>query len=114
RLIFIESQVAFRMLGTARPWRLASVTLPSGVRNAPSTIWMVGRIKNSRANSRNGATPSQLRGSDAPKRRRGTSRTVAAMVFAPAIDQGPRPATGRGARRRLLYVGADDLVPAFG
>ncbi len=64
-LIRIEIEKAARIDGWNSPATLAKVNPPSGVRNAPTTICIVGRIRNSSAKARNGTTPSQAQ--DSPR-----------------------------------------------
>ena len=82
--------------------RLFSVTPPSGVRNAPRTIFSVGRIRNRSAKMKNGTTPSHLSGKVLRAARGGRSLSCGDMPAAPALNRGGSfiPIIRRPLRRR--------------
>jgi len=60
KLSSMEIQNAWRIEGVNSATMLSKVRSPLAFPNAPMTMFIVGRIRNSRANSRNGAMPSQF------------------------------------------------------
>ena len=92
KLIRIEIEKAERIERVKRLAMFAKVNSPAGLRNAPSTTCIVGRIRNSSAKSRNGSTPSQAQ--ERVARAEGAGAAIADAAAA-------RPRTAPGAPRGL-------------
>ncbi|MCY1246053.1 hypothetical protein D9M72_592530 [compost metagenome] len=102
RLSSKEIQKADRMEGDRSLPRLSSVTCPCGLRKAPMTILSVGKIRNSVANRKNGATPSQLRWC---RGRKAAGRIAALVVIGlfPGCDVSEGPVRARSLRTDAAY-----------